>query len=63
MTKPVHKTSYTRSIYVRPVGRGLILQDAEGQPHVEQWVEQALRDAGLLTEPDTWAAGGRTTEP
>jgi hypothetical protein len=27
------------------------------------WVEQSLRDAGLLTEADACAADGRTTEP
>lgn len=63
MAEHVHATSYTGRLYVRPVGRGIVLEDAEEGPHLDEWVERALVDAGVLQEGDGWTGGGRTTEP
>lgn len=63
MAHQVHGTSYTGRLYVRPVGRGIVLEGIEDRPHLDEWVEQALVDAGVLQEGDGWTGGGRTTEP
>ncbi|MGH3994556.1 MAG: hypothetical protein ACRDSN_19115 [Pseudonocardiaceae bacterium] len=56
-------TSYTGPLYVRPVGRGIVLEGMEDRPHLDEWLERALVDAGVLREGDGWTGGGRTTEP
>ena len=58
-----HEASYTGALYVRPVGRGIVLEDDEAQPHLDEWIEQALHDAGVLGDEDAWLGGGRTTTP
>jgi hypothetical protein len=56
-----HETSYSGRLYVRPVYRGIALEDAEGRPDLEEWIERALRDAGVLSG-DEWHSG-RVTAP
>jgi hypothetical protein len=33
---------YEGSIYVRPIGRGIVLEDEQGKPHLDEWVETWL---------------------
>jgi hypothetical protein len=58
-----HVASYTGSLYVRPVGRGIVLEGVENRPHLDEWLERALLHAGVLRDGDEWTGGGRTTEP
>jgi hypothetical protein len=34
---------YEGSIYVRPIGRGIVLRDKLGEPHLDEWIEAWLR--------------------
>jgi len=63
MANQAHERSYVGPLYVRPVGRGIVLDGVQDRPHLDEWVEQALVDAGVLREGDAWTGGGRTTEP
>jgi hypothetical protein len=33
---------YEGSIYVRPIGRGIVLEDEPGEPHLDDWIEAGL---------------------
>jgi hypothetical protein len=33
------------------------------EPHLDEWIERALMDAGVLDEGNGWLGGGRTTPP
>lgn len=33
---------YEGSIYVRPIGRGIVLEDEPGKPHLDEWLETWL---------------------
>jgi len=63
MSHTAHEARYTGALYVRPVGRGIVLEDDEARPHVDEWIEKALHDAGVLGDDDAWLRGGRTTAP
>jgi hypothetical protein len=63
MSDTTHEARYTGALYVRPVGRGIVLEDDEARPHVDEWIEQALHDAGVLGDGDGWLGSGRSTPP
>lgn len=63
MSDTPHEASYTGALYVRPVGRGIVLEDDEARPHVDEWIEKELHDVGVLGDDDAWLGGGRTTAP
>lgn len=46
MTRP--QLSYDGELDVRPVGRGIVLEDEPGKPHLDEWIE-------------TWLAESRST--
>lgn len=58
-----HTATYTGRLYVRPVGRGIMLEELEGNPHVDEWLESILATAGVLDAGDMWRGSGRTTQP
>jgi uncharacterized phage-associated protein len=33
---------YEGSVYVRPIGRGIVLEDEPGEPHLDEWIEAWL---------------------
>lgn len=33
---------YEGPVYVRPVGRGMVLDDERGEPHLDEWIETWL---------------------
>jgi hypothetical protein len=33
---------YDGLVYVRPVGRGIVLEDELGKPHLDEWIEAWL---------------------
>ena len=33
---------YDGSVYVRPVGRGIVLEDELDKPHLDEWIEAWL---------------------
>ncbi len=34
--------SYDGKVYVRPIGRGIVLEDEPGEPHLDEWIERWL---------------------
>lgn len=42
MSEGPDQASYTGVLYVRPVGRGIVVEDEEARPHIDEWVMQAL---------------------
>jgi hypothetical protein len=35
---------YEGEVYVRPVGRGIALEDEVGRPHLDEWIERWLSE-------------------
>jgi hypothetical protein len=46
MTSQRQQLSYDGKIYVRPVGRGIVLEDEPGEPHLDDWIEIWLAESG-----------------
>jgi hypothetical protein len=46
MTSQPQRLSYNGKIYVRPVGRGIVLKDEPGEPHLDEWIETWLTEDG-----------------
>lgn len=44
MTCP--QLSYDGVLYVRPIGRGIVLEDEPGKPHLDDWIETWLAEIG-----------------
>jgi hypothetical protein len=44
MARP--RLSYDGDLYVRPVGRGIVLEDEPGKPHLDEWIETWLAEIG-----------------
>jgi hypothetical protein len=42
MTLPASQLVYEGEIYVRPIGRGIALEELPGQPHLDDWLEAWL---------------------
>jgi hypothetical protein len=62
MSATSHEVSYTGALYVRPAGRGVVLGDPATGVHVDEWVERALVEAGVLRPGDEWLGGGRVAD-
>lgn len=62
MAQISYRATYTGPLYVRPVGRGIILEGIDERPHIDEWLERALVEADLLDNEGMWTGGGRTTE-
>lgn len=58
-----HEVSYRGRLYVRPIGRGIILDDAEDRPHLDEWIERALHESGALGDVDIRLGGGDVAHP
>jgi hypothetical protein len=46
MTSRRQHLSYDGEIYVRPAGRGIVLEDEPGEPHLDDWIETWLAERG-----------------
>jgi hypothetical protein len=46
MTSQRQRLSYEGEIYVRPIGRGIILDDEPGEPYLDDWIETWLTEDG-----------------
>jgi hypothetical protein len=62
MSAASYEVSYTGALYVRPAGRGVVLGDPAIGLHVDEWVERALVDAGVLLPGDEWLGSGRVAD-
>lgn len=40
------RISYEGEVYVRPIGRGIVLEDEPGEPHLDDWIETWLAQTG-----------------
>jgi hypothetical protein len=40
------RLSYDGKIYVRPAGRGIVLEDEPGEPQLDDWIEIWLSEGG-----------------
>ena len=45
--KPTRDFSYRGRIYVRPIGRGIVLEDREGKPHLDDVLEEGEYEAEI----------------
>jgi hypothetical protein len=50
MTKTELHRLVTGAFYLRPVGRGIVLEDDEARPHVDEWIEKALATASRSSD-------------
>lgn len=44
MTAARNKIVYEGDVYVRPIGRGIVLEQEPGRPHLGEWIEAWLGD-------------------
>jgi hypothetical protein len=56
MSDSQHALSYEGRVHVRPVGRGIVLEDEPGEPHIEDWITTLIAQHKPVT-----AAGGVDT--
>jgi hypothetical protein len=40
--KTCGRLAYDGLVYVRPIGRGIVLNDERAEPHLEEWIETWL---------------------
>jgi hypothetical protein len=46
MASQPQQLSYEGAIYVRPIGRGIVLDDEPGEPYLDDWIETWLTENG-----------------
>jgi len=39
MASQPQRLDYEGEIYVRPIGRGIVLDDEPGEPYLDEWIE------------------------